>query len=337
MKIGILGTGFGAYHAELYSGMEDVEELYIYGRNAEKLRELERMLSAIQAGHSAGGDSNPASAAAARLNGHPRITTTCNIDDILNNEGVDLVDVCLPSSLHREFSVRALERGKHVYCETPVALDMKDAEAIGAAQARYGRMVFVDLFLRFQGPYLYLKNVCDKQTFGRLKTFSIHRKTPPIWGDLGPQMIVTALMIHDIDYIYWLLGNPKRITPVCTQGKAGQCSISVLMEYDGTCVELKGSSMMPYSYPFAVSYEAVFDDATVRFSDDEYRDSEEFSFKLFTQRVKEDIIPDRRNCYEEAIRHVIGCIRDGRQPVNGIGDAMASLGLALKIRELISG
>ena len=335
MKVGILGTGFGAYHAELYYGMEDVDELYIFGRSPEKLKELKSRLESKQAGHHTGDSSGLPAAVYKQGHECPRISITCNMDDIYSNEGIDLIDVCLPSTLHREFAVRALEKGKHVYCETPVALDIEDAKAIGSAQAKYGRMAFVDLFLRFQGPYLYLKDVCEKQTFGRLKTLDIRRKTPPIWGDLGPQSIVTSLMIHDIDYIYWLLGNPKQISPVCIEGKKGQCSVTGLLEYDGTCVELTGSSMMPYSYPFSVSYEAVFDDAAVRFSEDGYKDSEEFSLKLFTQSGKEDVKPDRRNCYEEAIRHVLDCIRDNRQPVNGIEHAIASLGLALKIRDQI--
>lgn len=319
MKVGILGTGFGAYHAGLYAGMEEVEELHIYGRNEEKLKELERKLTDKLA----------------RLPVHPGIITTCSADDIYYNKGIDLIDVCLPGSLHREFAVRALQKGKHVYCETPVAPNMGDAEAIGAACGRYGRLAFVDLFVRFQGPYLYLKDICAKGTYGRLRTLVISRKTPPLWGDLGPQSIVTDLMIHDIDFVYWLLGIPEKITSACTWGNAGQCSVTSLLQFDGTCVELTGSSMMPCAYPFAVSYEAVFDEAAVRFSEDGYRDSEVNSMTLFTQDAKEDVMPERKNCYEEAIRHVLGCIRDGGQPVNGIGDAMASLGLALKIKEQI--
>ncbi|HEX2947562.1 MAG TPA: Gfo/Idh/MocA family oxidoreductase [Clostridia bacterium] len=337
MKVGILGTGFGAYHAELYCGMEDVEELYIYGRNEEKLKQLKQGLEAKIAAQHGGEGSTLCCGSDADRTGYPRIYITCSADDIIENRAIDLVDICLPSSMHSEFSVRAMQAGKHVYCETPVALDMKAAEAIGEAQVKYDRMVFVDLFLRFQGPYLYLKEMLDKQAFGRLKTLSIHRKTPPIWGDLGPQSIVTNLMIHDIDFVSWLLGNPGHITSACTPGKDGQCSVTGLMQYDGASVELSGSSMMPYSYPFSVSYEAVFDDAAVRFSNDGYKDSEEFSFKLFTQGVKEDIIPERRNCYEEAIRHVLSCIRSGGQPVNGIADAIASLELALKIEEQILG
>jgi UDP-N-acetylglucosamine 3-dehydrogenase len=45
MKIGILGTGFGAYHAELYSKMEGIEEIFVYGRNPDKLKELEKTAS----------------------------------------------------------------------------------------------------------------------------------------------------------------------------------------------------------------------------------------------------------------------------------------------------
>ena len=41
MKVGVLGTGFGAYHAQLFSYINDVDTIYVFGRNSEKLKELE--------------------------------------------------------------------------------------------------------------------------------------------------------------------------------------------------------------------------------------------------------------------------------------------------------
>lgn len=308
MKVGILGTGFGAFHAALYSKMNEVDGIFIFGRNRQKLDKLKHGLS---------------------------VNVTENANELLDNNEIELIDICLPNALHKEYAVKALQRGKHVFCETPVAVELKDAEEIRDTAEKYGRKVFVDLFTRFIPTYSYLQQIFDKKVYGRLKTLRIQRKTPPIWGDLGPEKIVTDLMIHDIDYITWLLGGTDKVTVCCTQGKSGQCSVSGLLEYDGAYVELAGSSMMPMGYPFAVAYEAVFEEGAVRYAEDGYKEHEESVMDVFTNSGKEAVDIKRSICYENAIRHVISRIRDNEPAVNGIDDAVASLELALRIKSMI--
>jgi len=117
MKIGILGTGFGMYHAELYQKSEGVESIKIFGRNREKLDQIRKDTS---------------------------LEVTDRADDILNDRNIDLVDVCLPSHLHKDFVIEALKNGKDVFCETPVSLTLEDAAAMKKAEERYGNRVFVN-------------------------------------------------------------------------------------------------------------------------------------------------------------------------------------------------
>ncbi len=63
--------------------------------------------------------------------------------------GVDAVDVCLPTPLHRAVAERALTAGLHVLLEKPVALTLEDADAIGAAARASGRVLMVGHVLRF--------------------------------------------------------------------------------------------------------------------------------------------------------------------------------------------
>lgn len=316
MKVGILGTGFGAYHAELYSKRKEVDELFLFGRNPDKLGEVKNKLDGTGC--------------------RPVVHITDRLEEILDNKEIKLVDICLPSILHKEYAVKAMEKGKDVFIETPVALELKDAEAIREAAETFGRKAFVDLFVRFMGPYAYLQELCRKETYGSLKTIRIQRKTPPFWGDLGPKKIVTDLMIHDIDFLTWLLGKPGQINACGTESKEGQCAVTALMKYGDTMAELVGSSMMPMSYPFAVSYEAVFEEAAVRFYEDGYRDSSERSLQLFTRNGKEDVVLGPGNCYEHTIIHVINCIRHGIVPINGIDAAVESLDVSLKIKKQIT-
>lgn len=157
MKIGILGTGFGAYHVEVYKNISDSNTIKIYGRNTEKLASLGEKL---------------------------RIETTNDIESIITDKNIDLVDVCLPSSIHKKYVIEALKNGKDVFCETPAALNMEDASQMLTASKKYGGRVFVDNFIKFDAPYKYLYDTINNNSLGKLNVLHMKRKTPPFWGSL---------------------------------------------------------------------------------------------------------------------------------------------------------
>ncbi len=310
MKVGILGTGFGAYHAELFSSIKEVDTIYVYGRKPEKLKELQT-----------------------RFGIHP----VTKISEIMENDEIDLVDICLPSDLHCKFAIQALEHNKHVLCETPVAFTISDAIDMQTAQQKYGKLLMVDLFMRFEHAYEILVNIVKSGEYGRLQKIQIQRNTPPIWGDLGPSNIVTALMTHDIDFVSYLLGKPEKVQTAKTLGKKGQCSVSLLCSYDSAFAEINASSMMPIGYPFSVSYEAILDNAVVRYYEDRYKDQNDrldTRLSLFTENSCKDILV-QNNCYYEMIRYAVKMIQSTEKPINDISDAVMSLEMTLQIADLI--
>jgi len=58
---------------------------------------------------------------------------TTDLGSVLRDDSIDAVDVCVPSGVHREIAVPALEAGKHVFMETPMALTAEDADAMVVA------------------------------------------------------------------------------------------------------------------------------------------------------------------------------------------------------------
>jgi predicted dehydrogenase len=308
MNIGILGTGFGFYHASIYKKMSNVNSLIIFGRNDEKLKKIEEDL---------------------------QIAITNNIDDILSNKDIDLVDICLPSSMHREYAIKAIKNGKDVFCETPVTLSLEDAIAIKQAAVEYGKRVFINMFIRFEYPYEYVYSVVKENSLGKLKALHIRRKTPSLWGDLGLQKIATNLMLHEFDFVTWLLGYPEKVEALGIEGKAGQSHVTSLLSYNNTVVEVQSSSMMPDYHPFTVAYEAIFENGTLEYMEDGYKDREEKFLKLFTNHEQKLIEIVNKNCYEESIKHVIECCEKNISSILSINEAISSLKIALEINDIL--
>ncbi len=66
-----------------------------------------------------------------------------NFDEIADNQSIDVVYVVLPNSMHREFVIRAAKAGKHVFCEKPMALSVKECEEMIDACSKAGVRLFV--------------------------------------------------------------------------------------------------------------------------------------------------------------------------------------------------
>lgn len=308
MKIGILGTGFGAYHASIFKKLGNIESVKIFGRDNNKL---------------------------GKINDELNIEITDNIYEIITDPDIDLVDVCLPSSLHKEYAIEALKNGKHVFCETPISLNLEDATAIRDSEVEYGKKVFINQFIKHEFPYQFIYEAIQNNSYGRLKAIYVKRQTPPLWGDLGLHAITTNLMIHDLDFITWLLGSPDKVSVEGIASKKGECHVNAILRYKDTVVEVQGSSMMPQYHPFTVGYEAMFEEGTVKFIEDGYIDRCEKSLVVFTNDKKEEIDIEEKNCYEETIKHVIECCQKDIDNKLSAEDAIKSLKIALQMKEML--
>ena len=308
MKIGVLGTGFGYYHASIYKKLSNVESIIIYGRDKDKLNKIKEDL---------------------------QINITDNIDDILSNPDIDLVDICLPSNLHKKYVIESLKNGKNVFCETPVSLSLDDAITMKEWEKKYGKKVFVNLFIKYEPPYEFLYNVVQKNEYGNLKALYLKRNTPPFWGDLGMSTITTKLMIHEFDFINWLLGTPDGISAHGHPNKESESLVIANLNYKDTLVEIQSSSMMPKSYAFTVGYEAIFENAVIEYTEKCYESGTEISCKLYTNSTVTDIELDNKNCYEESIKHVLDCCNKNIPTELGIDDAIKSLSIAFKAKTLL--
>lgn len=313
MNIGILGTGFGAYHASILKQMEFIDRVVIFGRNDNKLLKLKEELG---------------------------VEITTSIDDILSDPAMDVVDICLPSALHKTYSLEALRSGKDVFCETPVALELEDAQYMLQAEQQYGRRILVNQFIKFEYAYKYLYQAAIDSTYGKLLHFTLRRETAPLWGDLGLSSIAANLMIHELDFITWLLDSPTPSEVWGTAGgREGQALVHAAFLQPEVSAQVIVSSQMPESYPFTIGYEAYFEQAKLVFLErSDANGVTEASLTGYTAKgeVNIPLIPD--NPYDKSLRHALHCLQNGSDSILSLHHAVKSLELASQMTEqLIQG
>jgi predicted dehydrogenase len=92
-----------------------------------------------------------------------------NFDQIKNNPDIDVVYVVLPNSMHAEFTIRAAQAGKHVLCEKPMAISVKECDAMIAACRQAGRKLAIAYRLHFEPNNLELVRMAREKTLGSVK------------------------------------------------------------------------------------------------------------------------------------------------------------------------
>ena len=200
VRIGLLGAGaMGAEHAFVYSQIESVEVAGVFSRDPERAKTVAASCGA---------------------------EAFTNAAALIGLDGLDAIDVCLPSALHAAFVVPALEHGRHVFCETPLALALADARRMRDAARASGRLLQVGLLMRGSAQYQHFKAVADSGEHGRLLSLTTYRLgsylRPGAPDDKAHYSDPsTELMTFDFDVVGWLMGRPDRLSAAAAAGPAG--------------------------------------------------------------------------------------------------------------------
>jgi predicted dehydrogenase len=91
-----------------------------------------------------------------------------SFDEIAHNPDIDIIYVVLPVFLHKEFTIRAANAGKHVICEKPMALNAKDCDTMIAACSKAGRLLSIGYRLHFEAHTIEVMRLGQKQVLGKV-------------------------------------------------------------------------------------------------------------------------------------------------------------------------
>lgn len=151
----------------------------------------------------------------------PGVRKYVDFDDLLADPDVDIVSICLPSAMHADFAVRAMEAGKHVLIEKPIDITVEAAQRIEDARIRTGKKAGVVHQNRFNRNMFPLKAAVEAGRFGKifLGTFAVkwYRQQDYYEGwhgtwemDGGGSLMNQA--VHTVDLMQWLMGDVESIT-----------------------------------------------------------------------------------------------------------------------------
>lgn len=205
LQVGIVGIGFmGITHFLAYQRVPGVRVVAICSRDPKKLagdwRSIKGNFGAV-----------------GRKMDLADVQRYEKFDDMLADRQLDLIDVCLPALLHRSSSVAGLESGKHVFCEKPIALNVRDAKAMLRAANEARRQLLVGHVVPFFPEYSFALSAARSGKYGKLLGGHFRRViADPRWiaDYFDPHIIggpLVDLSVHDAHFIRLMFGMPRAV------------------------------------------------------------------------------------------------------------------------------
>lgn len=146
--------------------------------------------------------------------------TTTHIDELINDPSIDIIDICTPSNYHAPLTIAALEAGKHVICEKPLAPTPDAIREMAAVAKRTGKLLMTAQHHRYTPQGIALKNEVNNGALGHVyhaRTWYLRRNNVPT----RPGFILKSqsgggacidIGVHALDMALWLMGNPQPIS-----------------------------------------------------------------------------------------------------------------------------
>ncbi len=228
--------------------------------------------------------------------------------EVLADTSIDAVDICLPTDMHREVVMAAFHAGKHVLCEKPMALTIKDCNAMVLAAQGSGLTFMVAQVLRFMGPYRHAAEFVAKHRNSMSKC-TLQRSTGfPGWGGwlTDPARsggAILDLLSHDLDQALSLFGHPESVRAESLgEVDTARCTLQYA---DGFQAVVEGGWFTP-EVEFSSSFELHAGDDSLVLKDGVLRERDSGGEGVID-------IPEH-DAYSDEIAYFVECCRTGAQP-----------------------
>ncbi len=260
VRIGIVGSGFmAATHIKAYQRLEGARIVALCnpsGRNLDG--DFSRVTGNI-------GSSDPV-----RLD-MTGVETYRDFERMLANPSIDLVDICSPTRTHTALTVAALQAGKHVLCEKPIARRAEQARKMAKAARESSSYFMPGMCLRFWPEWAWLKRTIAENRYGKVLAARFRRVAePPAWGQANyfsgehSGGALFDLHVHDTDFVQYCFGRPLSVFSSGYSKFSGAID-HVVTQYTvpgGGMIYAEGGWAMTPGFGFSMAYTVNFERAT---------------------------------------------------------------------------
>lgn len=319
LKIALIGLGtMGQIHADILSKLPGVQFVAVAGQNREKTM---------------------------KIAGKYGVKPHFSLDELLENTEFEVLDICLPTYLHKEYTVRAAMAGKHVICEKPLALHVNEGIEMIAACADNNVRLFIGHGLRFCPEYANAREKVKAGALGKIGIVRVTRNSafPSGWNDwyANPSAsggLTLDLLIHDFDWIRWTFGEVERVMAQRVLSMAGSDKLEYVLAAmrmaDGTIVHVEGSWAHT---SFASKFEIAGDKGMIV---ENMSDASPLQVFVRTREGGQAgvIVPEgllHKNPVQQEMEHFVNCLLHGNQPLVTAVDALEALKIARATLESI--
>ncbi|MBE6728484.1 MAG: Gfo/Idh/MocA family oxidoreductase [Ruminococcaceae bacterium] len=296
LKVGLVGTGgISGAHIPAWKSMENVELVALCDIRPEQMEK------------------------------YPEQRHYTDFDEMLENEKLDILDICLPTYLHAECAIKALNKGINVLCEKPISLEIEDIDRVYAAAEKNNVKFMVAQVIRFWPEYEFVREIYNTKKYGRLLSADLSRLgCYPKYSWDGWMMdekrsglVPFDLHIHDADFMVYAFGAPKNSISHRAKTET-QDYFTVVYEYDDFFVT-SNASWFNAPVPFHMSFRLQFDDAVITYEGNKLTIYERSGNVITPGEIKEsemdtgDVVDlPKSNAYADEIRYFADAVLNNK-------------------------
>ncbi|WP_137154207.1 Gfo/Idh/MocA family oxidoreductase [Rhizobium sp. FKL33] len=265
-----------------------------------------------------------------------------DLAELLADNDVEAVYISTTNEKHLPQALAALTAGKHVLCEKPLALTLKDAVAMVRAAQKAGLVFATNHHLRCSGSHRAVRALIASGRIGRVLSLRLHHAVflPPHlqgWRINAPDSgggVIPDITVHDADVVRFLLGED----PVSVVAQMASSGLGEGVEDSAMSVWTMPSGAMAmshesFTHPFAGSGLEVHGTHGSIFARDVMTQNPIGSIELVTASGREPIGFDRHDLYQESIRRFHTAVAGNGEPAATGLDGVKSLAVALAVRD----
>lgn len=251
---------------------------------------------------------------------------------------IDVIDICLPTFLHKEYVLKAADAGKHVICEKPLSGSLEDARAMIDYCKDKGVRLFVAHVLRFFHEYERAKKLLDEGLIGTVSVVRTFRGGgfPNGWNNWYNDFdasggLTLDMIIHDFDVLRWYFGDVERVYAkglYPMEPDRLDYALVTLRFKSGTIAHVEGSWCHD---GFAMKYEIAGKHGIL-----DYDSSRDKSISSFSRKSQEGFVgvavpesPVKQSPYYKELSHFLACINNDEEPLVTAEDAYKAMEIAL--------